>query len=267
MTRPSAQVLLKILAGAGDEGKVTSALVRVFDEPDNLQRRNARVNQILARLARTGQVRRSGRREASPFSQRARSWRWYIGPGVPLDSLWPPGTRTPIQSQAINALTRAGVKTLGELRDLPEYELRDLRNVGAATMWEIFRISGCSDRQVASGLAASQNAARAERREASWPRGPSMDLAALSAGDRQELERMAGIPGRHNKRVRAVLARAGGLDDKDAASALQCSPGSVRYWCRLFTLGGADALGPVAESAIRMHGTSLTARRNEPFRR
>lgn len=78
MSRPRTMDLLAMLDRAGDEGLPAGALSRGFTEPVSITSRQALVNTNLLRLAGSGKVRRSDRKEASTYYHNTPVWRWFI---------------------------------------------------------------------------------------------------------------------------------------------------------------------------------------------
>jgi len=91
---PSSRRVLELLKEAGEEGMLGGVIARHFTVPDphapsqaermtipaqNLQRRLAWTNQILARFARHGWARR-GSKEPTPYYNNVPAYRWFVTP-------------------------------------------------------------------------------------------------------------------------------------------------------------------------------------------
>jgi hypothetical protein len=76
--KPVTSQVLAILAAAGEAGILAGDIARQFAYPEDLSRRNVKVNNILRTLASSGRVRKADREERSPHYRNTPVYRWWI---------------------------------------------------------------------------------------------------------------------------------------------------------------------------------------------
>jgi len=76
--KPVTSKVLAILAAAGDAGILAGDIARQFTYPEDLSRRNVKVNNILRTLAGSGRARKADREERSPHYRNTPVYRWWI---------------------------------------------------------------------------------------------------------------------------------------------------------------------------------------------